>query len=340
PLLDPPKIAGEPIAALLELLERPEHQTRYTAKIELRERDPAQVKAALDQWLSGLDPKYPRFLHHQVEALWMYRNIGAVNAPLLVALLEAPDPHARAAATQQLRYWHSGVPRAADLLRKRANDASGLVRLEAAIAASWMQSLDAADAALDLLEQPMDNYLTYALRTSLDSMKPLWTKNDAFQAEHPQLAKFITESEPPKKKRAVKKEKPDPFDKLEPQLVRISTLPERMQFTVTEFKVKAGRPVKLILENPDATQHNLLICAPGSADELGLAANEMAKIPGAFDKSDFVPKSDKVLHATKMLKQNESDTLRFHAPAQPGPYPYICSFPGHYLVMRGVMTVE
>ena len=41
-----------------------------------------------------------------------------------------------------------------------------------------------------------------------------------------------------------------------------------------------------------------------------------------------------------VLKQGESDTLRFHAPKQPGKYPYICSFPGHYLVMRGVMVVE
>jgi uncharacterized cupredoxin-like copper-binding protein len=120
----------------------------------------------------------------------------------------------------------------------------------------------------------------------------------------------------------------------------MSTVHERMMFTITEFKVKAGSPVKLILDNPDATPHNLLIVKPGSEDEVGQAANQMATLPGAFEKMDFVPKSEKILHATKMLKQGESDVLRFHAPKERGRYPYICSFPGHYLVMRGVMIVE
>ncbi len=66
----------------------------------------------------------------------------------------------------------------------------------------------------------------------------------------------------------------------------------------------------------------------------------MAKLPDAFEKSDFLPKSDKVLHATKMVNLNHSDTLRFHARREPGAYPFICSFPGHHLVMRGVMRVE
>lgn len=83
-------------------------------------------------------------------------------------------------------------------------------------------------------------------------------------------------------------EAPDPFDKLNPTGVRLSTVPERMLFTVLEFKVKAGSTVKLTLENPDA-----------------------------------------ILHATKMLKQNQSETLRFHAPKQPGKHPCIGSFPGH-----------
>jgi len=120
----------------------------------------------------------------------------------------------------------------------------------------------------------------------------------------------------------------------------MSTVPERMLFTVTEFRVKSGAPVKLIFENPDATPHNLLIVEPGSEDKIGEAANEMAKLPDAFEKMDFIPKSDKILHATKMVLPNKSETLRFHAPKQSGRYPYICSFPGHYLVMRGVMVVE
>ncbi len=329
PLLDPPRTAGGPVPALLDLLKSEESRTRYLTRMELRERDRAEVKTALDAWVAE-----PRELHHLLEAVWVYRGIGETNAPLLTRLLAAPDLHVRAAATQQLRYWHPYIPDALALLRQRANDESGIVRLEAAIAASYFQSREAGEVALDLLQHPMDSYLTFVLRSALDSLRPQWD----VEAD-PRLVKFIAESTP--KKRAPKSTAPaDPFDKLKPQIVKIGTVHERMLFTITEFKVKAGAPVKLILENPDATPHNLLIVQPGAEEEVGQAANEMAKQPDAFEKMAFVPKSEKILQATKMLKQGESDTLRFHAPKLPGKYPYICSFPGHYLVMRGVMVVE
>jgi uncharacterized cupredoxin-like copper-binding protein len=340
PLDAAPKIAGEPIPKLLDLLKAYEYRTRYTAKIELRDHDPQQVKAALDPWVKRLDPKDPRHEHHLVEAMWMYANMREQNLPLLNSLLKSTNHQVRAAATRQMRWWHQPLPDAIAALRERANDPSGLVRLEAAITASYMQSLPAAEAALDLLRHPMDMYLDHALRSALDSMKPLGTAGADFAARHPDLPAFLARTDARARKSAPKKAKPDPFDALNPTVVQISTVPERMLFTVTEFKVKAGAPVKLILENPDATPHNLVLCQPGFEDKIGELANEMAKLPDAFEKSDFIPKSDQILHATKMLQPNQTGTLRFHAPTTPGRYPYICSFPGHYLVMRGVMWVE
>src|SRR4029078_11194367 len=79
PRLDAPKIAGEPVPALLELLKAPEPRTRYLARMELRERDRAEVKAALDRWVAALDAKDARVFHHQVEAIWTYRGIGEMN---------------------------------------------------------------------------------------------------------------------------------------------------------------------------------------------------------------------------------------------------------------------
>ena len=87
PLLSPPKIAGQPAAALLRLLERREYRYRYWAKRELRERDPAQTKRALDAWVKGLDAKDPRFRHHQLEAVWQNRDLGTVDTGLLRTLL-------------------------------------------------------------------------------------------------------------------------------------------------------------------------------------------------------------------------------------------------------------
>jgi uncharacterized cupredoxin-like copper-binding protein len=367
PLDEAPKIAGEPIEKLLDLLKAYEYRTRYTAKMELRMRDDSEVIEALDKWLPELDPNDPEVEHHKLEALWMFYAIGrkellgpphprqfsgykhpfpfgkpppGESIGLLKALLNSSSANVRAAAVRQLRWsWKDDTSmtiRPIQIFRQACNDPSGLVRLEAAITASCLPDQQAAEIALDLLKHPMDSYTTYALRTALDSLKPVWSTNAAFAARE-DLKKFYTDSEP-KKKRS--KEKPDPFDKLNPTVVKIGTVAERMLFTVTEFTVKAGAPVKLVFDNTDATPHNLLILQPGAEDEVGLAAIEMAKQPEALASMNFTPKSDKIIQASQMLKQGEVETLRFHAPKEPGRYPYICSFPGHYLVMKGVMIVE
>ncbi|MBE2283169.1 MAG: hypothetical protein IAE77_06890 [Prosthecobacter sp.] len=275
-------------------------------------------------------------------------------------MFESASAQARAAATRQLRFpkgdplsqWQSGTlmgsPSTTEdqrRLSKSCNDPSGLVRLEAAIAASYIGTPEALEAALDLLKHPMDPYLTYALRTSLDShtLQPLWKGNTAFMQKHPELTKFLKDSEPTKPALMAKKKKPEPPNPFDAQpglqTITIKTIPERLLYDLREFKVAHGAPVKLVFENPDVTPHNLLIVQPGAADEVGLAGNEMAKTPDGFAKG-FIPDSPKILHKTKMLNQGDREVLRFTAPTAKGKYPYICTFPGHWLVMKGEMIVE
>jgi azurin len=64
-----------------------------------------------------------------------------------------------------------------------------------------------------------------------------------------------------------------------------------------------------------------------------------AKDPDGI-KKDFVPKSDKVLHATKVIDANSGTVLRFQAPEKPGVYPFVCTFPGHWVIMNGKMIVK
>ena len=77
--------------------------------------------------------------------------------------------------------------------------------------------------------------------------------------------------------------------------------------------------------------------------EVGMAANEMAKDP-KNSGSDFVPKNKEslIIEATKMIgptRKSKIDILRFNAPKEPGIYPYICTFPGHWMMMKGEMKV-
>ncbi len=123
----------------------------------------------------------------------------------------------------------------------------------------------------------------------------------------------------------------------------ISCVPEQMLFTVKQFTVTAGQPVKIVFTNPDATNHNLVLLQPGSLAEVGMAANEMAKDP-RYANSDFIPSTKKslILEATPLIgptRKRRVHVLRFHAPEEPGLYPYVCTFPGHWVVMNGVMAV-
>jgi plastocyanin len=272
-------------------------------------------------------------------------NTQGIAGGFITTILQSKNHLARAAATNQLRWFFDDVEDRSKVFRDCCNDPSGLVRLEAAIAASYIGTPEALEAALDLLKHPMDPYLTYALRTSLDShtLQPLWKGNTAFLQKHPELEKFLKDSEPTKPALMAKKKKPEPPNPFDAQpglqTITIKTIPERLLYDLREFKVAPGAPVKLVFENPDVTPHNLLIVQPGAADEVGMAGNEMAKTPDGFAKG-FIPDSPKILHKTKMLNQGDSETLRFTAPTSKGKYPYICTFPGHWLVMKGEMVVE
>ncbi len=365
-----PKIAGASIPELLDLLKSENYRTRYRAKVELREKSRDGITAVIEKLGSYPfsaeqvgDTYLPK---HEHVSLWKWLRESNDNVKILdqhhdalAQVLDSKNHLERACAVRQLRWMGANaaidpntadpfvkhVPKSGGLLRKSTNDPSGLVRLEAAIAASYVGTPEALAAALDLLKHPMDPYLTYALRTSLDSytLQPIWKGNTAFMQKHPELEKFLKDSEPTKPALMAKKKKPEPPNPFDAQpglqTITIKTIPERLLYDLREFKVAPGAPVKLVFENPDVTPHNLLIVQPGAADEVGMAGNEMAKTPDGFAKG-FIPDSPKILHKTKMLNQGDSETLRFTAPTAKGKYPYICTFPGHWLVMKGEMIVE
>jgi azurin len=344
-----PKIAGAPIATLLDDLKAPQYRVRDLARRELAELGRAAIEPALTAWVRSLDRKDARFRHHQVEAMWLARAIGAPNLPLLREILACEEPLARAAATQQLCHVYAVLRDVNDLLRDRSRDESGLVRMEAAIAASYIGTAGALEAILPVLERPADAHLSYAIRTSLESeaLSGHWKKDPHSHTAHVITAYFARQNQVAtagakaggkggKKKAA----SVDPFDQ-QPDLltITISSIPERMQFDVKAFSVKPGQPVKLVFSNPDLMQHNLVVVKPGALEEVGMAGNEMAKDPDGI-KKDFVPPSAKVLHATKLIDPSGSATLRFRAPIESGAYPYVCTFPGHWPIMNGVMTVK
>jgi hypothetical protein len=172
PLLKQPKIAGQSIPALLDLLKEYEDRTREQARLELRLHDSRNVMSELDKWIAGLDAKDKEYPHHLLEALWVHQSHNVVDEALLKKLLRSSDARVRAAATRVLCYWRDRVKEPLELLRAQVNDDNARVRLEALRALSFFDSEKARDVADESLLHDQDTYLEYAYKettTTLDA---------------------------------------------------------------------------------------------------------------------------------------------------------------------------
>ncbi len=120
------------------------------------------------------------------------------------------------------------------------------------------------------------------------------------------------------------------------------TANDTMKFNLTRFEVKAGQEVKVTFTNTgtmakNVMGHNLVILKKG-ADikayaDAAVTAMATEYIPAAL--------ADQVLAHSKLLGPKQSEELVFKAPTEPGEYPYVCTFPAHYLAgMKGVMVVQ
>ena len=123
------------------------------------------------------------------------------------------------------------------------------------------------------------------------------------------------------------------------QVVKIKSLREMMQYDIKSFTISAGKTVEIVFENPDAMQHNLVIGKPKSLEKIGKAADKMITDPNGAT-NNYVPEMPEILFSTALVNPDQTVRLRFTAPAKPGEYPYICTFPGHWRLMNGVMIVK
>ena len=118
----------------------------------------------------------------------------------------------------------------------------------------------------------------------------------------------------------------------------IKMVPGQLRYDHTRLVVTAGAAVHLVFENNDLMPHNLVVVKPGAIEEIGAAADLMAADVKAREK-DYVPTSKKVLWSSELLQPGGRQELRFMAPAEPGEYPFVCTYPGHWRAMRGKLVV-
>ena len=120
--------------------------------------------------------------------------------------------------------------------------------------------------------------------------------------------------------------------------LRLAAVPGQLKFDLTELTVAPGQLVEIVYTNPDAMQHNFVLGAAGSLDALGAAADTLSQSPSGLAQQ-YVPDIPQVIFSTKLVEPGQTVTFQFRAPADPGRYPYLCTFPAHWRVMNGILNV-
>lgn len=128
-----------------------------------------------------------------------------------------------------------------------------------------------------------------------------------------------------------------------PRVIKLKAgMENQMKFDVTSIAVAPGESVKVVLTNlcalpKNVMGHNWVLLTKGTDP----VAFSNAAAPEAA--TEYIPAKlkDKVLAAVKLLGPNETGEVTFTAPAEPGEYPFLCSFPAHCIVgMKGVLVVK
>jgi len=128
-----------------------------------------------------------------------------------------------------------------------------------------------------------------------------------------------------------------------PRVIKIRTgLDNAMKFDVTRLTVAPGETVKIVVTNASTLPktvmgHNWVLLKAG-ADPTAFANGATGDAATGYIPAKF---KDQILASVGLLGPSESGEVTFQAPATPGDYPFLCSFPAHCLVgMKGVLTVK
>ncbi|MCA8995603.1 MAG: hypothetical protein KDA80_01400 [Planctomycetaceae bacterium] len=112
-----------------------------------------------------------------------------------------------------------------------------------------------------------------------------------------------------------------------------------LSYKTREFRAKRGENIGVTFKNPDVVPHNFVVIKPGTLQRVGQMANKLVADPDAAARH-YVPDTSDVIAYTDLVLPRDEYTIYFKVPDQPGHYPYLCTFPGHWLVMNGIIIAE
>lgn len=112
---------------------------------------------------------------------------------------------------------------------------------------------------------------------------------------------------------------------------------DQMKFNLSEIRVESGQTITLTLVHTGslpkiAMGHNWVLLERGT-DIRSFALGAMKS-----KDNQYLPDNGYIV-ATDLIGGGEQTTITFTAPSS-GEYDFICSFPGHYGLMKGKLVVE
>jgi azurin/DNA-binding transcriptional ArsR family regulator len=272
---------------------------------------------------------------HLVELLRSVPRLGKADdlrvklfTPIAALLNETPDAATRAAAVAALGWTRRDSATFELLAREIVDPSRGADAATRAAAVTSLQLIPEAawpKAALD----PLARAIVGMIKETTPEHR-----TDPEVIEAVQLGEKLAAALPDESKRLVRRD----LRALGVRVITIDTVPEQLMYDLKWFVVEAGKPVQIVLSNSDTMPHNIVVGQPGSVQEIGAAGAAVAPTSDPNAKA-YVPESPLVLASTRLLNGGETERLNFTAPAKPGEYVYLCTFPGHWIRMYGVMLV-
>ncbi len=125
---------------------------------------------------------------------------------------------------------------------------------------------------------------------------------------------------------------------LDVRVIAIGTVPHRMIYDKEMLVVEAGKPVEFRFSNTDSMPHNFAVTLPGALAEVGELGEATGRDADAMERN-YIPESDKILVSSILLQPGEEQSISFEVPSEPGVYPYVCTYPGHWRRMHGALYV-
>lgn len=119
------------------------------------------------------------------------------------------------------------------------------------------------------------------------------------------------------------------------ETVTVGTLGDELAYEAIEIRAKAGSEITIeFVNNSSGMPHNIVfVNSQSDITPVGIAALEASS-------DAYIPQDEleRIFAYSGMAGPGETLTLTVKVPEEPGTYPYICTYPGHFTVMQGTLV--